>query len=112
MIRYLGNEKDGYPAMEQANAITDPQGGKVRARLLYLAQRLADHGKLIGEHGHWLEDPFSEVYEFKPHAYRALAFRDGKTMLITSVVAKAKPKIQSRDYKTADAARITHFDAG
>ncbi|MDB4893591.1 MAG: hypothetical protein JWL61_5446 [Gemmatimonadetes bacterium] len=101
-ISYLGTAETGFPAKDALDAVLGVEGKRVRARLLALAQRMADHGHLTREHGHWLESPYKEIYEFKPYAFRVFAFLDGKHLRVVSVAKKAKPRRQERDYDHAN----------
>lgn len=67
-----------FPAKNFLDGVKGRDGERLRARFVALTQRLADDGKLHYEHGHWLEDPFTEIYEFKPYAFRVMAFQVGE----------------------------------
>lgn len=94
-----------FPAKEFLAGIAGSEGKRVRARMLALAQRMADSGKLAYEHGHWLDGPYSDLFEFKPYKYRVLAFRRSNYLYVTNAAKKALPKVQNRDYDYALALR-------
>ena len=99
--------ENGFPAKKALDAIPGDEGKRVRARMLALAQRFADFGKLPGNHGHRLSEPFADIYEFKPCDYRVMAFRVDIIWHVTNVAKKASPKVQNRDYQIAENMRLT-----
>jgi hypothetical protein len=100
-VAYLRLPSGELPAKAFLHALMGTEGTRARARMLFLAQRIADHGRLPWPHGHWLEAPYEVIYEFKPHDFRVMAFRDGAVLRITNAAKKAKSRVQNRDYDVA-----------
>jgi hypothetical protein len=98
-------QNDVFPAKDYIESVRAKEGERLRARLLALAQRLADDGKLAQEHGHWLKEPYSEIYEFKPLAFRFMAFQVEDHIFVTNGAKKASKKRQNADYDIAVAMR-------
>lgn len=92
---------EAFPAKEFLNSLSGRDGVRVRARLLLLAQRMADEGKLVYEVGHWLKEPYQDLFEFKPYGYRFLAFKMESYLYVTNGAKKAKARKQQQDYDIA-----------
>lgn len=105
VVRYM-RFRNAYPAEDYLNAV----GEAVKARMLVLAQHLARDGCLTtDQNGHWLDAPFSEIYEFKPQKHRIFAFRHGTSIYLACGAPKRRAKAQRGDYVRAVSLRNDFF---
>jgi hypothetical protein len=74
------------------------------------AAEYADFGFIRnGSNGHFLDEPYDQIYEFKPTYARIFGFRRGRELIILSAATKEpNEKKQRRDYKRAENARIEY----
>jgi hypothetical protein len=108
IVRWM-RYKNSFPAQEYLHDLAS-DSEKVEARLLSLAGRIAEHGSLAdGTHGHQLGAPYEEIFEFKPHAHRFMAFFDGCNIYLTNGAPKKNKKAQQSDYAIAEKMRKDFF---
>ena len=83
---------------------------RVEARLLALATTMAEQGRLPSKsHGHFLEAPFEEIFEFKPFSHRFFGFFDGQMLYLTNGAPKRNQKAQNADYVAAKRMQSAFF---
>ena len=105
VVRYM-RFRARYPAQE----FIDAQPAAARVRVVALARRLADVGRLPDStHGHFLKAPYDQIFELKPPGVRVFGFFHERNLYLTHGAPKKKVKEQAGDYATAERLRADFF---
>lgn len=89
-MRYMRYE-NSYPAQ----VYIDGADKRVRARFIALARMLSEVGRLPdGRHGHYLQPPFTNIFELKPGDGRLFGFFHERTFYVTNGADKKSKKEQ------------------
>jgi hypothetical protein len=105
VVRYM-RYRNSYPAQQYVDAATEA----IRTRFLALARQLAERGEIVNySHGHFLADPYSEIFELKPRDGRVLGFFHGRNFYVVHGAKKKNAKAQNSDYEIAEQLRQDFF---
>lgn len=80
----------------------DSASRSVRLKLLALAKRMAEHGKIFDDTKYRIVDKNKKIYEFKPKAERFFNFFcKGKKIIITNAYLKKGQKVNQQELDRA-----------
>lgn len=91
-----------HPARDFLESIPAQEQTQFAARVRFFS----DEGRARSrEHGHWLEQPYTKIFEVKTRLHRFFGFIHATDFYIVHGASKKNPKAQRSDYEKAEKRR-------